>query len=90
MHFEQLRKNRTFSSHPLLCVGEAASVQVKRDSAYPSFLQSQLYELSINAFDAVCRVAPIVQGGYSAFQDAFCFEVSIFISFVSRKAQDKL
>nr|DAM50089.1 MAG TPA: hypothetical protein [Caudoviricetes sp.]DAV81877.1 MAG TPA: hypothetical protein [Caudoviricetes sp.] len=24
------------------------------------------------------------------FQDAFCFEVSIFISFVRRKAQDEL
>nr|DAG06136.1 MAG TPA: hypothetical protein [Siphoviridae sp. ctNxi14] len=23
MQFEQLRKNQTFSSHPLLCIGEA-------------------------------------------------------------------
>jgi hypothetical protein len=79
-----------FSSHPLLYIGKAASVQVKRDNAYPSFLQSQLYELPINAFDVICRVTPIVQGGYGAFQDAFCFKVSIFISFVPRKAQDKL
>nr|DAM50088.1 MAG TPA: hypothetical protein [Caudoviricetes sp.]DAV81878.1 MAG TPA: hypothetical protein [Caudoviricetes sp.] len=60
MRFKQLRKNRTFSSHPLLYIREATSVQVKRDNAYPSFLQSQLYELSVNAFDVVCRVAPIV------------------------------
>nr|DAO13714.1 MAG TPA: hypothetical protein [Caudoviricetes sp.] len=49
-----------FSSHPLLFIGEATSVQVKRDNAYPSFLQSQLYELSVNAFDVICRVASIV------------------------------
>nr|DAQ70350.1 MAG TPA: hypothetical protein [Caudoviricetes sp.]DAV13749.1 MAG TPA: hypothetical protein [Caudoviricetes sp.] len=60
MSFEQLCKNRTFSSHPLLHIREATSVQVKRGNAYPSFLQSQLYELSVNAFDVVCRVAPIV------------------------------